>query len=74
MTGGKNQNLYALFAAGHAVISSEIHVNFNKTGQFSPAQVCRQALQKHWMESHKELNSGVLHTWKYINALLCKWT
>lgn len=58
MAGEKNPNLLcALFTArdpqrcaGHAVISSEIHVNLNKTRQVSPTQVCRRALQKHWME------------------------
>lgn len=82
MAGERNPSLLcALFAArdpqrcaGHAVISSEIHVNFNKTGQISLAQICRRALQKRWMEISKELDSGAQHTWKYVNALLCKWT
>lgn len=77
----KTQNLCSLFAArnpqrcaGHAVISSEIHANFNKTGQLSPTQVCRQALQKHWMEMCKELilvlstpGSTLMHS--YVNGL-----
>lgn len=68
MAGEKNPNPCSLFAArdpqrcaGHAVISSEIHVNFNKTGQLSPTQVCRQAVQKHWMEMHKELTLSSAH-------------